>query len=53
MPFHTPLKLMLLNDRGQFPWITLEPLVYESGLTGETYTVPAHSAPTGPACPRR
>lgn len=49
--FHTPLKVQLLNDRGQFPWITLAPLVYESALTGETYTVPANFRTDGASVP--
>ena len=41
MPFLTPLKVQLLNDRAEFPWITLEPLVYEA-KDGTIYTVPRH-----------
>ena len=41
MPFLTPLKVQLLNDRAEFPWITLEPLVYEA-KDGTIYTVPKH-----------
>ena len=51
MPFLTPLKVQLLDDRGPFPWITLEPLVYESELTGETYTVPRHFRTDGASVP--
>jgi hypothetical protein len=50
--FTSPLKVMLLNDRSQFPWITLEPLVYESELTGETYIVPKHFRTDGSSVPR-
>jgi hypothetical protein len=41
VPFLTPLKVQLLNDRAKFPWITLEPLVYEA-KDGTIYTVPKH-----------
>lgn len=52
MPFITPLEVMLLNDRAVFPWITLEPLVYMSSLTGETYTVPRHFRTDGASIPK-
>ena len=52
MPFHTPLKVMLLSDRTQYPWITLAPLVYESELTGETYWVPENFRTDGASVPR-
>jgi hypothetical protein len=45
MPFISPyanLQVMLLNDRHDKPWITLEKLVYESPLSGETYEVKKH-----------
>lgn len=42
---------MLLDDRSEFPWITLEPLEYESELTGEIYTVPAHFRTDGASVP--
>lgn len=51
MSFVTPLKLQLINDRGLFPFITLEPLVYECDLTGETYTVPKHFMTDGASIP--
>ena len=41
MPFLTPLKVQLLNDRAEFPWITLAPLSYEA-KDGTVYTVPKH-----------
>ena len=50
--FHTPLKVMLLNDRGAYPWITLAPLVYESELTGDTYWVPENFMTDGSSVPR-
>jgi len=34
-----PLKVMLIDDRAQFPWFVLEPQQYECDLTGETYFV--------------
>lgn len=43
---------MLLNDREQFPWITLAPLVYESSLTGEIYEVPANFRTDGASVPK-
>jgi len=49
--FLTPLEAMLLDDRTMFPWITLEPLVYESPLTGETYTVPRNFRTDGSSVP--
>ena len=52
MPFTSMLKVMLLDDRSIFPWITLEPLVYECELTGETYTVPKHFRTDGSSVPR-
>lgn len=52
MPFTTPLSVLLLNDREKYPWITLSPLVYESSLTGETYTVPKHFRTDGASIPK-
>ncbi len=34
-----PLKVMLIDDRAQFPWYVLESQQYECDLTGETYIV--------------
>lgn len=51
MPFETPLVMQLLNDREQFPFITLAPLEYESALTGEIYTVPAYFRTDGASLP--
>jgi len=34
-----PLKVMLIDDRVQFPWFVLEPQQYECDLTGETYII--------------
>ena len=51
MPFLTPLKVQLLNDREEFPWITLEPLVYES-KDGTVYTVPKHFRTDGASIPK-
>lgn len=51
MPFLSPLRVELLNDRAVFPWIVLEPLVYESPLTGEVYTVPRHFVTDGASVP--
>ena len=52
MPFHTPLKVQLLNDRTTFPWILTAPLVYESELTGETYWIPENFRTDGSSIPR-
>lgn len=52
MPFVTPLKVMLLNDRHKYPWITLAPLVYESPMTGDTYWVPEHFRTDGASLPQ-
>ena len=51
MPFLTPLNVMLLDDRNEYPWITISPLVYESPLTGETYTVPTNFRTDGASVP--
>lgn len=52
MPFHTPLKVMLLSDRTQFPWILTAPLVYESEVLGDTVWVPEHFRTDGSSVPR-
>ena len=55
MPFVSPdnnLKVQLLNDNSEYPWITLAPLVYESPLTGETYTIPKHFRTDGASVPK-
>jgi hypothetical protein len=52
MGFETPLVVQFLNDRSVFPWITTEPLVYESALTGGTYTVPRHFRTDGSSIPK-
>jgi len=52
MPFLTPLKVQLLNDREQFPWITLAELIWEDPTTGETYTVPKHFRTDGASIPK-
>lgn len=51
MPFITLLKVQLLSDRADYPWATLAPLVYESELTGETYTVPPRFRTDGASIP--
>lgn len=51
MPFTTPLKVMFLDDRSEFPWITIEPLEYESMLTGEIYEVPKNFRTDGASLP--
>lgn len=51
MPFITPLQLQFLDDRSEFPWITIAHLVYECDLTGETYTVPKHFRTDGASVP--
>lgn len=55
MPFlypHDRLKVQLLNDREQFPWITLDKLVYEDPETGVEYTVPRHFRTDGASLPK-
>lgn len=52
MPFLSPLKMQLLNDRSQFPWLTLEKLVYESALTGGIYEVPRYFRTDGASVPK-
>jgi len=34
-----PLKVMLIDDRVQFPWFLLDPQQYECDLTGDTYLI--------------
>ena len=41
----------MLNDRSVYPWMTLSPLVFESDLTGETYTVPRYFRTDGASLP--
>jgi len=52
MPFLTPLKVQLLNDREVFPWITLAELVYEDPDTGVEYVVPKHFRTDGASIPK-
>lgn len=52
MPFTTPLRVQFLSDTSVYPWILLEDLVYESALTGETYTAPKHLRTDGASIPR-
>lgn len=55
MPFISPYnnpKVMLLSDRHILPWITLEQLVYESPLTGETYVIPKHMRTDAASIPK-
>lgn len=49
--FTTPLQVLFLDDRSEFPWLTLGELVYECELTGETYTVPRHFRTDGASVP--
>ena len=46
-----PLKVMLIDDRAQFPWFVLEPQQYESDLTGETYIIPRGFRTDGSSVP--
>jgi hypothetical protein len=52
MPFLTDLRVMFLDDRSEFPWLTLEPLEYTSELTGQTYIVPRHFRTDGASIPK-
>jgi hypothetical protein len=55
MPFVLPYnhaKVELLNDREEFPWITLAPLQFEDMLTGKTYTVPKYFRTDGASVPK-
>lgn len=55
MPFVSPnntVKAQLLNDRGPFPWLTLEELVYQDPETGEIYTVPRYFRTDGASVPK-
>lgn len=54
MPFVSPfanVQVMLLSDREMFPWLTLEPLVYEDPVTGETFTVERNFRTDGASIP--
>ena len=50
MPFLTPLKLQLLNDRAEFPWLTLDVLVY-TDKKGNIHTVPKYFRTDGSSHP--
>jgi len=50
MPFLTPLKVQLLNDREEFPWLTLDPLQYLD-KRGVIHTVPKYFRTDGVSHP--
>lgn len=55
MPFISPyanFKGMLLSEREKFPWISIDKLVYESPMTGETYEIPPHFRTDGSSIPK-
>jgi hypothetical protein len=55
MPFVYPndqVKVQLLNDREEFPWITLAELSYQDPVSGTTYTVPKHFRTDGASIPK-
>lgn len=55
MPFlspHANFHGMLLDDRHEYPWISLRPLEYEDPLTGELYIVPANFRTDGASVPK-
>lgn len=51
--FITPLKLQLLNEESEFPWITLAPFVYQDPDTLEEFTVPVNFRTDGPSLPAK
>lgn len=54
MPFTddaNTLVTQFLDDRSEFPFVTLAPLSYFSPLTGETYTVPRYFRTDGASVP--
>lgn len=55
MPFLYPndqVKVQLLNDREEFPWLTLDTLSYQDPLSGEVYTVPKYFRTDGASVPK-
>jgi hypothetical protein len=55
MPFvspHANFHGMLLNDRHEFPWISLRSLEYEDPVTGELYIVPNNFRTDGASVPK-
>jgi hypothetical protein len=46
-----PLKVMLIDDRLQFPWYLLEPQQYNCPLTGDIYIVPRGFRTDGSSVP--
>lgn len=55
MPFlspHANFHGMLLNDRHEFPWISLRPLEYEDPITGSIFIVPKHFRTDGSSVPK-
>lgn len=46
-----PLKVMLIDDRAEFPWFVLEPQQYECELTGDTYIIPRGFRTDGASVP--
>lgn len=54
MPFTddaNTLVVQFLDDRSEFPFLTLSPLEYFSPLTGETYAVPRYFRTDGASVP--
>jgi hypothetical protein len=52
MPFLSPLKVQFLSDQAKFPWITLEPLLYESEIADCTFEVPKNFRTDGASVPK-
>jgi hypothetical protein len=55
MPFlspHANFHGMLLNDRHEFPWISLRPLEYEDPITGRLFVVPINFRTDGSSVPK-
>jgi hypothetical protein len=51
MPFITPLKLQLLNESSEFPWILLEDYSWQDPDTDEVFTAPKHFRTDGASVP--
>lgn len=51
MPFLDPLKLQFLDERGEFPFITIEPRRWQDPETGEIHTIPKHFMTDGASVP--
>lgn len=51
MAFLDPLDVRLLNDKAQFPWMTLAERRYEDQITGQTFVIPKYFRTDGASIP--